>query len=48
MNNGGEAPRDIHERALDYAVRAVRLYRALEEGDGAGRVIARQYLGSAT
>lgn len=40
---------DIGERTLDYGVRAVRLFRALQQQpDRAGWVIARQYLRSAT
>ncbi len=42
-------PQDIRERTLDYGLRAVRLYRALRKGsDGAGRVIATQFLRAAT
>lgn len=41
--------RDIGERTLEYSVRAVRLYQALAEmRDGAGWVIGKQYLRSAT
>ena len=41
--------RDIGERTLAYGVRAVRLYQALQERkDGAGHVIGRQFLRSAT
>ncbi len=41
--------RDIRERTLEYGVRAVRLYRALmEKKDGAGWVIGKQFLRSAT
>jgi four helix bundle protein len=40
---------DIQERTTDYAVRAVRLFRHLQQGrDGAALVIGRQYLRSAT
>ncbi len=42
-------PQDIRRRTLDYALRAVRLFQALEAGeDGAGLVIGKQYLRSAT
>jgi four helix bundle protein len=44
-----DEPRDICERTLDYALRAVRLHQAIEEErDSAGLVIARQYPRSAT
>ena len=44
-----EKPWDIGERTLAYGVRAVRLYRALEEmKDGAAWVIGKQFLRSAT
>jgi four helix bundle protein len=46
-DNGG--PRDIGDRTVDYSLRAVRLYQWLmKEGDSAGRVLAGQYLRSAT
>lgn len=42
-------PRDIEERTLEYGVRAVRLFRALQEGDDrAGWVVGKQFLRSAT
>jgi four helix bundle protein len=42
-------PRDIRERSIAYAVRAIRLYRALEgRRDGAARVVGKQFLRSAT
>ncbi len=42
-------PRDIRERSIAYAVRAIRLCRALEsQRDGAAHVIGKQYLRSAT
>jgi four helix bundle protein len=45
----GKNRRDITERTFPYAPRAIRLYQyVIEKGDGAGRVIARQYLRSAT
>jgi len=44
-----KGPRDIGERTLEYAVRAVRLFRSLLKlKDEAARVIGRQYLRSAT
>ena len=40
---------DIQDRTLRYGVRAVKLYRYLQrQGDGAGMVLARQFLRSAT
>ena len=40
--------KDIRERAEDYALRAVRLYRfLLKERDGVGLVLGKQYLRSA-
>ncbi len=40
---------DIRERTVKYAVRAIELYRFVQRGrDGAGRIIAKQYLRSAT
>jgi len=40
---------DIRERTVRYAVRAIELYRFVQSGqDGAGRVIAKQYLRAAT
>jgi four helix bundle protein len=40
---------DIRERTVNYAVRAIELYRFVQRGkDGAGRIIARQYLRAAT
>lgn len=44
-----EPPWDIRARTLAYAVRAVRLFRVLEEsGDAASRLIGKQFLRSAT
>lgn len=50
MAGGGSiAPQDIEERTLAYGVRAVRLFRALQDGgDRAGWIIGKQYLRSAT
>ena len=40
---------DIRERTVRYSVRAIELYRFVQSGrDGAGRVIAKQYLRAAT
>jgi four helix bundle protein len=40
---------DIRERTVRYAVRAIELYRFVQSGqDGAGRIIAKQYLRAAT
>ncbi len=40
---------DIRERSFEYALRAIKLYQCLQEGkDGAGWIIAKQYLRSAT
>ncbi len=45
----GGGPVDIRTRLLRYAVRAVNLYRYLQaQTDGAGWVIGKQYLRSAT
>ena len=41
--------RDIRERSFEYALRAIKLYQFLQEGkDGAGWVLGKQYLRSAT
>jgi four helix bundle protein len=41
--------RDIRERVFEYALRAVKLYRSLQEKkDGAGKILGKQYLRSAT
>ena len=41
--------RDIRERSFEYALRAIKLYQFLQEGkDGAGWVLSKQYLRSAT
>jgi len=40
---------DIRERTVNYAVRAIELYRFVQRlRDGAGRIIAKQYLRAAT
>lgn len=44
-----EKPQDIDARSLAYAVRAIRLYPALEkQKDGAARIVGKQFLRSAT
>ena len=44
-----EKPRDIRERCLEYALRAIKLYQFLQAGkDGAGWILGKQYLRSAT
>jgi four helix bundle protein len=41
--------RDIEERAEEYALRAIKLFQHLKkDGDGAGIILARQFLRSAT
>ena len=46
---GDGKPRDIRERTLEYALRAIRLYRHLDESrDAVARIIGKQYLRSAT
>lgn len=43
------APQDIRERTLQYSLRAIKLYQALQEiKDGAGWVIGKQFLRAAT
>jgi four helix bundle protein len=43
-----DAP-NIRERTVKYAVRAIELFRFVQKGkDGAGRIIAKQYLRAAT
>jgi four helix bundle protein len=43
------APQEIGERTLDYGVRAIRLFRALQaRPDRSGRIIGRQFLRAAT
>lgn len=42
-------PRDIEERALDFALRAIRLFRHLQrQRDGAAWILGKQFLRSAT
>jgi four helix bundle protein len=49
MNSESDRPEDIRERTFDYALRAVRLYRALQERDDrSGWILGQQYLRSAT
>lgn len=41
--------RDIRERVFQYSLRAIKLYRCLQEGrDGAGWVMGKKYLRAAT
>ena len=45
----GERPQDIRERAMDYAVRAIKLVQFLRgRKDDAGTIVGRQFLRSAT
>lgn len=45
----GTAPREISERTLEFGVRAVRLFRALQQRpDRAGWIVGRQFLRAAT
>ena len=45
----GQEVRDIRERAADYALRAIQLYRhLLRKRDGVGSILGKQYLRSAT
>ena len=42
-------PKDIRKGAFDYSLRAIKLYQFLREGkDGAGQIIGKQFLRSAT
>jgi four helix bundle protein len=42
-------PADIRKRCFQYALRALKLYRFLDEQrDGAGRLLAKQYVRAAT
>jgi four helix bundle protein len=44
-----DRPADIRKRCFQYALRALKLYRFLdEERDGAGRLLAKQYVRAAT
>ncbi|HMD96907.1 MAG TPA: four helix bundle protein [Terriglobia bacterium] len=43
-----KSPPDIRKRAFRYSLRAIKLYRFLQEGkDGAGWVLGKQYLRAA-
>ena len=42
------APMDIGDRAMDFALRAIRLYRHLEKQERAARRLADQFLDAAT
>ena len=49
MNGEKQKNWDIRERSFKYALRAIKLYQCLQAGkDGAGWIIAKQYLRSAT
>ena len=49
MKSEAKSPREIGERALEYAVRAVGLFRSMVKlKDEAARIIGRQFLRSAT
>ena len=49
MNAEKPAPRDIQERTMEFALRAIRLYRHLQKTrDGAAWVLGKQMLRSAT
>ena len=42
-------PQDIRERSLQYSLRAIKLFQALQEArDGAGWMLGKQYLRAAT
>ena len=44
-----QGPQDIRVRSLQYSLRAIKLYRALQESrDGAGWIIGKQFLRAAT
>lgn len=46
---GKHGPRDIRSRTFAYALRSVKLFRYLQDQhDGAGWILAKQYLRSAT
>jgi len=48
-NQAGGKPQDIGARSLAYAVRAIKVYRALvRQRDSAARIIGKQYLRAAT
>src|ERR1039457_6269970 len=43
-----QGPQDIRVRSLQYSLRAIKLYRALQESrDGAGWIIGKQFLRAA-
>ena len=49
LQTNGRKPKKICERSFEYSVRAVSLYRFLQEKeDGAGWVLGKQYLRAAT
>ena len=44
-----QIPRDIRERSVQYALRAIKLYQALQRGrDGSGWILGKQFLRAAT
>ena len=45
---GGRGRQDLRQRTKNYALRVIRLYRALPRGDGVGQVLGRQLLRSGT
>ena len=45
---GGGGRQDLRERTKNYALRVIRLYRAVPRGDGVGQVLGRQLLRSGT
>jgi len=48
-NRRKRKPFDIKERTFEYALRAIRLFQELQtQKDGAGRIIGKQFLRSAT
>ncbi len=49
VKDEGQKPWDIRARSFKYALRAIKLYQFLQEGnDGAGWILGKQYLRSAT
>ena len=46
--NGKKVPQDLRARTKDYALRVIRLYRALPRRDGVADVLGKQLLRSAT
>jgi len=49
MKDKENVPRDIRERTFEYALRSIKLHQFVQKNkDEAGRIIAKQYLRSAT